>query len=331
MPSSGSERPDAHCIATDVILTAENDSDAHVIPNAIGGRLKPTGVLSRIANSEIGDHIEAPFLKNYQQIIALIGGKRQRGDHPSYRVEAPDGRVYLIRPDGSLTPNRPEYRATTTKEGEQIEVVARTMTEMRTLLGQVKKRYPHFNIEEALHQAVEVSQPSPKVKISLSVGPNVYFPLAYAAAATFNASRGLPVHPEFKAYYDLLDADPVSLPPDTFYWEPEQQWVELPNAATHLITTIISARLAKAITVVRLVGLPGVAVVTDYNGDRSRSVTYGVDVVEGADVSLLVDASAVARMPWQPTHRLGETSLFELQTRRMNEVAKLAQDLGYIR
>jgi hypothetical protein len=44
-----------------------------------------------------------------------------------------------------------------------------------------------------------------------------------------------------------------------------------------------------------------------------------------------IDGLAITRMAWSPTHQLGETRLYELQTRRMNEVLQLAQDLGYIK
>lgn len=328
MSNSNSFLP--RCIATGAILTEENDSEAHVIPNAIGGRLKPTGVLSRQGNTMIGDLIEAPFLKNYHQIIALLRAKRQRGEHPNFQVEAPDGKIYLIKPDGSLTPGKPEYHAEPHGDGEKVQVVARTMEEMKTMLGRVKKKYPHFDIEKALQHAKSTTTPSPKFKFQLSVGPNVLFPMAFAAATTFNASRGLPIHPLFKTYLKGLKGGDKASPPDTFYWEPETSWVVPPHAGTHTICTVLSSRRAKAVTILRLVGLPGVAVITDYVGDRTRIVSSTVDIVEGKEIYIRPDEQAIVKSPWSATHILGEGALFQLQTRRMNEVLQLAKSLGFI-
>jgi hypothetical protein len=113
-------------------------------------------------------------------------GRRQRGEHPSYRVEAPDGKIYMMNPNGALTPGKPEFKSEPYGDGERIHVVARTKAETRILLGRVSKKYPNFDVEQALKHAEIVSEPSPKVKIPLSVGPNVYFVVAYASAATCN-------------------------------------------------------------------------------------------------------------------------------------------------
>jgi hypothetical protein len=98
-----------------------------------------------------------------------------------------------------------------------------------------------------------------------------------------------------------------------------------------VICTIASPNLAKAITILRLVGLPGLAVVADYGGGRPRAVTYAVNIVRGEDIRLSVDGRAITQMPRSSTHQPGDQQLFEPQTRRLSEVLELAGDLGYIR
>jgi hypothetical protein len=50
------------CTGCDVVLAPENDSDAHMIPKALGGRLAPRGILCRTCNTEL----------NYVADLALI-------------------------------------------------------------------------------------------------------------------------------------------------------------------------------------------------------------------------------------------------------------------
>ncbi len=43
------------CIITSEPITRENNSRAHVIPSALGGRLKPWDILSKDGNTLLGD------------------------------------------------------------------------------------------------------------------------------------------------------------------------------------------------------------------------------------------------------------------------------------
>lgn len=318
------------CIATAVDLTGQTDSEAHIIPNAIGGRLKPRGILSRSANSMIGQYIEAPFFEKYQPILSFIGGKRQRGVHPSFGVEDLDGTKYTYDPSGNLYPSKPEYNIESNGKEDRIQITARTKEELRTMLGRVEKSNPNFNIEDAIKNAVVVHDPSPVVKVSLSVGPNVYFPISYIIANLFNAFIKIPLHKEFSSYFSTIGSQLNLMPPDTFYWEPRGSMFDSVNAATHLVAAISSVRKKKTLTVVRLIGLPGVAVVSDYDREHSAVMTYSVDVNLGQNVEINLEFDALQSADWGKTHDLGDRNLQLLHEHRISNVLKLAQKLGYI-
>lgn len=317
---NGPQTPPFKCIATGVELTQAEDSKAHVLPNAIGGRLKPKGVLSRQGNTLIGDLIESPFIKQYQSLISVLGGKRQRGQHPDFKVEGEDGKSYLMRHDGSTTLAAPEYR----HEGDFLHLSARTKAELNDLLMKAKKEYPETDTEGALQGASLVETPTPSVTFHMNVGPDVLFPVAFAAAATFNAWKGLPVHPFFKAYLQQLKGGNKKLPPDTFYWEPEHPWLDTPHAGTHTVCTVLSRRKAQVLTIVRLVGLPSVAILTDYNGSRNRVVSSTVDIIKGELLYIVPNAQYIVNQNWSETHKLGEAAIMQLIKSRADEALSLA-------
>jgi hypothetical protein len=47
------------CALCETAITAENDSDEHLIPNALGGRRKVSGFLYRDCNSRTGEAWDA--------------------------------------------------------------------------------------------------------------------------------------------------------------------------------------------------------------------------------------------------------------------------------
>jgi len=320
------------CIITGVDLTPEEESEAHVIPNALGGRYKPRGVLSKIANSDIGQYVEGPFIRRYAPLMALLGAKRQRGDHPPFTVEGPDGMRYRYDPDGEITPAKPSYRSEATgTNGERIEIVARTMSELRTLLGRVTANHPEFDVEMAVTKAQVTSEVSPTVKVELEFGPHSAFPLTFFAAATLNAARGLPHHPDAGDYLRIRKSiDPnlsAKLPPDTFYWEPGFEWTRQCPPASHVIASIASPRRKLVITCLRLAGLATMATVTPYAGSHARLVSYAVDVVAGQNIDASVDAKRIAQEQWSATH-IYQDDPEPIQSIVRSRIAILVEEMG---
>jgi hypothetical protein len=68
-----------HCIITGEPITNENNSRAHVIPSALGGRLKPWNILSRDGNTLLGDNIDLPLIGAFQSLMTFLDGSRDRG------------------------------------------------------------------------------------------------------------------------------------------------------------------------------------------------------------------------------------------------------------
>ena len=52
-----------NCALCDIIITNENDTKEHIVPNAIGGRKKIKGFICRACNSTSGDSWDKELAK----------------------------------------------------------------------------------------------------------------------------------------------------------------------------------------------------------------------------------------------------------------------------
>lgn len=139
------------CVLCDSPLSDANDSEEHIIINAIGGRLKVSGVLCIACNNGAGQAWDSALATDLQSLGLLIGVKRERGSLPSLAVENLDGDQLLLHADGSLSPARAKFTETSDGSGAvKIEIVARTPEEARKILKGVKRKYPKFDLESAI-------------------------------------------------------------------------------------------------------------------------------------------------------------------------------------
>ncbi|HEX4409006.1 MAG TPA: hypothetical protein VH206_09550 [Xanthobacteraceae bacterium] len=142
------------CIVTGELINKDNDSKAHVIPSALGGRLKPKGIVSINGNGILDEKFDFPLVDAFQSLMNLLNGSRDRGDNQPTRMRDESGKEYIVRFGEPLELTRPEYL-----EGEEgglssITIKARTLKNVRTLLGRYKRKHPEFDIDEALKHAV---------------------------------------------------------------------------------------------------------------------------------------------------------------------------------
>ena len=68
------------CILMDETLSKDNDSKAHIIPSALGGNIKPKGILSASANTILNDKFDSPLIKSLSPFMALLGAIPDRGE-----------------------------------------------------------------------------------------------------------------------------------------------------------------------------------------------------------------------------------------------------------
>jgi len=311
-------------IITSVPITERNDSRAHVIPSALGGRLKPYGILSTDANQLLNDKVDLPLVKAFQPLMTLLGGSRDRGRNPAIKVTDNSGEIYSATFGNELSLTRPKFVMDEQADGGfTLEIEARSIDELRTLLGQFKKKQPSHDIEKILQQAKIVQKmPEGPLGIQLQLGPAVTFPAAFVAASIFAAYKNLDVHSGLKTYIKNFDqtAVPVNMPPDTFYFYPPKGAVELACEAGHSIVLIADPNRSKALCLINYFNIESIGVVLPYYGSYPVSYSYAINIITGQEFLPLIAEDLVRSMKWEPTHVLGEASLFDVTRVRIEKI-----------
>lgn len=318
------------CILSGVPITADNDSRAHVIPSALGGRLKPMGLLTDDANGELNDKVDLPLIQAMQPLMVWLGGSRDSGKTPSIRMKDENGRAYEVNFNEPLRLSAPEFKMEETEEGARIEIAVRTTKELRTILGRVKKVYPTFDIEEAVQRHHVVREPLHGwLHKQLQIGPNVVFPAAFVAASIFAAHHKQARHPLFQSYVQGLDAEAdrstIAMPPDTFYWHTDEAWASIDAEVAHVVAFVGDAARQQAICCVDYFGVASVATVLPYAAATDFTSVYAVDVIEGGEAAATINAGVFANSPWRATHHLGDAALYTDVTDRFNRFMAIAQ------
>ena len=295
------------CLLTGAVITTANDSRAHVIPSALGGRLKPKGILCREANGQLGRTVDKLLVDALSPLMTLVDGKRDQGSNQPVTMTESDGTTYAVAFNEPIRPRRPSIEEREEGNSTIFELHARTKKEMKQLLGRVKSRHPEFDVDEALNRSETVSSwPSGgQLQMNLELGSRRTFPGIFAAANIFAAQKGLEIHPAFVEYIETFDMDEAPSPPDTFYFYQQPDELPGPEEVTHRLHAIADPERKSTLVTVRLFDAIETAVKLPYSGETMQSHHHDVDILSGNAVEPISDHDDVLRREWKATHELG--------------------------
>ena len=130
------------CTLCSCSLTADNNTEEHIIPNAIGGRKKVQGFICRTCNSESGSEWDNELARQLNPLSIHLGIRRQRGNVPSQAFPTASGQNVRVNADGTMTPAKPEVTVTTEEDKTRIHVSARSRRELKQILRGLQRNYP---------------------------------------------------------------------------------------------------------------------------------------------------------------------------------------------
>jgi len=218
------------CALCDKFISAEIDSEEHLILNAIGGRRKVPGILCITCNSTAGDEWDSELANQLNSLSLLFNIKRQRGKAPALKVETTAGEKLKLHHDGSLSLAEPTYLAIPGEGTTQIKIVARSKAEAKIMLTGAKKKYPSIDVDATLAAAEEqFTYPTGAINFPLIIGGTQGGRSLVKSALCFAASNGVDpractnarnylrsqtAEPCFGYYYarDLLQSRPAQVP-----------------------------------------------------------------------------------------------------------------------
>ena len=155
-----------YCGICNELLTAENASQEHVIPNALGGKRVVNGFLCRPCNNRTGSEWDAPLATALQHFSTLLRVRRDRGsvqpaqfDMAKYSRTDEDstGHVPLavfgeenlekveMAPDGRVTIAKPRYSNVKRNSTRRIRLTCRSKDEVKKRLRELRKKYPQID------------------------------------------------------------------------------------------------------------------------------------------------------------------------------------------
>lgn len=157
-------------------LTDANDSAAHIIPNALGGRLAPKGIICRTCNTVLDTLADNALVEAFGDWPTLLDIPRHRGKNPTKLIETLNGHRVRMNADGSSMRVDIQYDVDAIPEGYQVQIAAGDIKTIRQLLGRVTKQFPQVDAVEAERHARTIGiDEDDRLKMSLDFSPDAVF------------------------------------------------------------------------------------------------------------------------------------------------------------
>ena len=147
----------AKCILCEQELTSGINSEEHIIPQAIGGKLCVKGLLCINCNSMTGKW-DAVVCQQLNPLSLFFGVIRDRGKVPPQIFSTTAGERLKAHVDGSFSLEKPNYQEMVTEHGIEIKIAARSDYELSKILKGVKRKYPKISLAEIKQKAVHIER-----------------------------------------------------------------------------------------------------------------------------------------------------------------------------
>lgn len=127
------------CALCNVKITAENNTDEHVIPRAIGGRLKVRNFICVSCNNDAGHEWDNKLVAALASFSLMLGIDREGKEVPRQLIETDKGKVWLNY-DGTMDKTKPEVNINKNGNKLEINLTARSEEEaLKIINGNLRK------------------------------------------------------------------------------------------------------------------------------------------------------------------------------------------------
>lgn len=158
-----------NCIYSGEKITEENNSKAHIFPNAIGGRLKPKNLLTKQSNGGNLKKIEDDFIDPFKELLSLIDPIRDRKVAPRHHYTSELKEKYMQSRGGAFLEH---VKSGEKKPGDQYK------------------------------NHIIIFGSNPKIKRVQTFDFEKIIPALYVFSTIFAAYKGKPINKTFKTFVD---------------------------------------------------------------------------------------------------------------------------------
>ena len=142
----------AECVLCDVVINRENDSNEHIIPNAIGGKKVVRAFICRNCNSTSGHAWDTELVKQLHPLCVLLNIQRSRGVVPKLSVKSSKGRTLIVSADRHITVPT-QFIEQRDGERTHIQINTSSTAELRKKIFEIARKYPQVDAEKVFQQA----------------------------------------------------------------------------------------------------------------------------------------------------------------------------------
>lgn len=279
------------CALCDVVITDDNDTKEHLIPNAIGGRKKIKGFICDTCNNSSGDNWESELAKQLNPLSLFFGISRERGDAPSQLFETTAGDKLKLNVDGSMDIEKPVYSEKPLESGAgvQIQIRARSIPEAQRMLKGVKRKYPQVDLNEFLDNAKSQSSYCPDMlNFNFSFGGHEAGRSIVKSALALAVSSGISTKSCIEAINYLKNEESEAC--FGYYYESDLIKNRPEGVPLHCVSIKGCKETQQVIGYVEYFGVQRVVLclASSYKGE-DLSTTYAINPITGEELNLVVD------------------------------------------
>lgn len=266
-------------------------TDTHLIPNALGGRIKPK-IACETCNGLLNNMADAGLTQSLASFAKQINVRRHRGDHPPINAVGNSGEQYHLKP-GTFAPTFAAPHSTVLPQPDGNVAIALKAPDERTALNELYRlRKLHnldFDPKQVLAECSSVSGSVGAVKISVEIGPKNMFAGALACMwlfASWKKGNRLTSQEELKARLANATSDLA-----IWYYE-AQPWLLGPLPTySHRILVKSHTATQQLIGYVSYFDIVTIGAVLATNYSASTEALYVYDLMEGKELgnSLHID------------------------------------------
>lgn len=136
------------CALCEIVITQDNGTKEHIIPNSIGGKKKVKGFICESCNNRSGNTWDSTLATQLSPLSLLFDIKRERGEVKPNTFTTIKGEKITLRANGAMTLGSQSFRQTPIEGGgTQFSGKAQTMSQAKYILKNMKKKHPDLDID----------------------------------------------------------------------------------------------------------------------------------------------------------------------------------------
>ncbi len=176
-----------NCYVCNTEITKSNETYEHIIINAAGGRLKSKKLICIKCNSNFGETIDNKLAEQLNSLANILMVNRHRGDpKPIVAIKKPTGEKYTLEVGGKPKLTKPTIEKTIDGDITNFSISARYKKELREIVTGIAKKYPYFDVEEAIKTAqIQEKYLEEALHFNISIGGDEVFRAVCKCATNF--------------------------------------------------------------------------------------------------------------------------------------------------